>query len=1830
MSVATLIDELRDAGIELWEEAGQLRFRAPKGAMTAQRRDAVREHREEILAHLRARAVTLIPGPDGRYQPFPLTDVQAAYLVGRHDAYGSGGTACQVYGELSYPDLDPDRLARAWNALIARHDMLRATVHPEGHQQVAAEVPQYNIPVTDLRDGDDDQLAAAVEAVRAELSHREYEPARWPLFELRVTRSPRRSVLHVSVDFLIADYLSIQRLLVELHQLYADPDAVLPPLDITFRDYVLAERRLRDGGRYERDRAYWWDRLDELPPAPELPARPEAASGRFERRQSTLDPAAWAAFRRHAASRGLTPSAAVLAAYAEVIGRWSRHPRFTLNLTLLNRQQLHEQVEHLVGDFTTVSLLACDTTPDAPFHRRAAALAAQLFDDMDHRLCSGVTVLRELARRRGREAALMPVVFTSTIGLGEADGGEFEYGISQTPQVWIDCQAVERAGGLVLTWDVREGVFPPGLVADAFAALAGLLADLAAGEAAWDADSPVPLNAEQQRRRQAANDTDGPLPDGLLHAPVLAQAARTPGRLAVRDARVALTYGELVARAGAVAAALRVAGCAPGDRVAVVMDKGAEQVVAVLGALAAGAVYVPIDTVQPPARRAGIIVDAGVRHVLTQPWLADGPWPDGVTAHPVDATAPVEPGTTDLGDAAGAGPDDPAYVIYTSGSTGTPKGVVISHRGALNTIVDINDRFRVGSGDRVLGLANLGFDLSVYDIFGLLAVGGAVVLPDPARRGDPSHWADLVARHEVTVWNSVPAQLQMLAHYLDGDPEVRLPALRLALLSGDWIPVPLPDAVRARVPGLEVVSLGGATEASIWSIHHRIGEVDRERPSIPYGTPLTNQRFHVLDQAGRPCPEWVPGELYIGGAGLALGYLGDPARTAERFVTHTVTGERLYRTGDLGRYWPDGSLEFLGREDSQVKIRGHRIELAEIETALRAHPAVADAVCEAVGERLTDRRLAAFVQPERIAPDRADAEWARDVVTAARAEGEHARSGVDPQRFVEFAGLLDTAALASMAATLHRHGLFATPGASHDLADVVAATGAAEQHHRLLRRWLAALTAEGHLTRDGDRYTATRSFDPAWAEQAWQAVHAAGADVDQAPVLTRYFAESAERHGELLRDEIDPLRALFPEGSLEIGLSAYRDSAINRYVNAVATETVRAVAQAHAGPAPLRLLEIGAGVGGVSHDVIPALRGLSVEYLFTDVTPFFLNEARARFADDDWVTFALFDMNQDYRAQGLAPNSLDVVLCNNALHYARHLPRLFDRLRELLRPGGWLVFIDQTRDNYQIMSSMEFVEAQADFEDERRGRAETFLPRADWLRLLADADAELVGCLPEPDDVFAPLGQAVFVARFKRDRSRIDPDDLGRHLAERLPEYMLPSQVQQVDALPLTGNGKVDRAALRGWLPHEEDTNAAGHEPRDELEQRLAALWAELLQRPRVGRNQDFFQSGGDSLLVSQLAARLRERVPEASRYYFDSLLRQILREPTVAALAEFLRRPVPEGSTGEAPATPASPLVPLGGDGDGPSWVVVHDATGTMAPFVALARELAGTAPTFGLAVTKVDAYLDVDPATLVERLAARYAELLLAHDRPVHLLGYGSGGSLAVEVARNLLESGHPPAGLTLLDGYPLPIRVTDDLLVEYEFARVMGVDPARLGFPADVDAVRRAIRAALPAGAAELSAGAIAGLDGTDATVEDDGVREVAATFRKLAEVPQPERLGGLARALTHARPDLDAEGFVGAQYRVFRHSLAAFGALDLQPYLGDLALLRTTAGDGPLLADDPESDWRDLCLGEVAVGEIPGDHFACLREPHAAAVARAVHAAARAGADHPTGAAGEGAR
>lgn len=985
MSASKLIAELHQKGIEVWAEGDALRFRAPPGHLTDALRAALREQKSQLLEHLRSaprateevRAAVVAPPEDARFSPFPLTDLQNAYWVGRQDAFDAGGVSAHGYLEVAFDVLDPERLERVFQRLIEHHDMLRMVVLPTGEQVVLASVPPFRIPLHDLTQASQEEVDRCLHATRDELSHQVLPADRFPLFEVRATRLPGGTVhLHVSFDLLMADAFSVQLLIEQCTLLYQDLDAPLPRLKHTFREYFseLARRRREQGASaYQRSLEYWRNRLATLPGPPELPLSADAdvkGPRRFVRRKAELEPAAWSALRRNASAAGVTASMALGAAFAEVLRAHSRSSRLTLNLTLFNRLPLIEDVEQIVGDFTSGILLEVDGTRVESFAQRALRLQGQFFEDLEHSTVSSVQVMRE-ANRLGRldTSTGMPYVFTSLLSetgraLRLGPGVRIVEVISQTPQVWLDHQVFELNDSLYFSWDAVEALFPPGLLDTLFAAYVRLIRRLSEDPSAWDAPARQALPPEQLARRESYNATQGAVSPERMESLFLRRAAEHPEAPAVIAGDTVLRYGELEDRSARVASWLQSQGVGTDELVAIVAEKGPEQVVAALAILRAGAAYLPLDPGLPTERLHELLRDAGARRVLTQSHLEESlRWPENIGRLAVDQAMKLSSPEGGLPSRQGNGL---AYVIYTSGSTGRPKGVMIDHRGAVNTLLDMNERFGVGPADRVFALSSLSFDLSVYDVFGTLAAGAAIVMPAPGTQRDPGHWLTLLEQERVSVWNSVPALMEMLIEFIEGEGR-RLPdSLRLVWMSGDWIPLTLPGRLHARGRNLELVSLGGATEASIWSILHPIRDVDPTWRSVPYGAPMVNQRFHVLDEALEPCPEWVTGQLYIGGVGLALGYYGDAERTASRFITHPRTGERLYSTGDLGRFRPEGFIEFLGREDFQVKVQGHRIELGEIEAALSTHPAVRGAVVNAVGKPGGARRLVAYVVPDAV------------------------------------------------------------------------------------------------------------------------------------------------------------------------------------------------------------------------------------------------------------------------------------------------------------------------------------------------------------------------------------------------------------------------------------------------------------------------------------------------------------------------------------------------------------------------------------------------------------------------------------------------------------------------------------------------------------------------------------------------------------------------------------------------------------------------------------------------------------------------------------------------
>uniref|UniRef100_UPI003BAC64F2 amino acid adenylation domain-containing protein n=1 Tax=Stappia sp. TaxID=1870903 RepID=UPI003BAC64F2 len=1455
----------------------------------------------------------ILADPNARHEPFPLTELQYAYWVGRDPRHVLGGIACHAYLETE-PDtpFDIARLEEAWNLLIARHDALRLVVDDTGRQRILAEIPRYHIEVTDLSDVDPDRIAYHLLEMRQTLSHQVLDPSVWPMFDIRLTRMPGgRDRLHISIDMLINDAMSSQILWQEWQALYLSGTAEaagLPPFTISFRDYVLAksapdaERKRRQ----EIDRAYWMAQLDELPQGPQLPlarAPEHIGAPHFSRLQAGLDAPRWEALKAQARAVGVTPAGLLVGVFGEVLAAWSDQARFSLNLTIFDRLALHEDVSRLVGDFTCLTLLPLDFGTSMPLGERLREVQGRMFEALEHRTFSAVDVLRELNRGGSGRQFAAPVVFTSQLGMqdptkGTSEGdvlGRLVHGITQTPQVWLDHQAGEQDGGLVYNWDVVDGLFPAGLVEGMFTAYGAVLEQLADEAAAWR--EPVgDLRPEGQRKvRRAVNETARELSLDMLDAPFFRNAQARPQALALTSGGRSYSYGELAGWVRRLAGALRQAGVRHGERVAVLMEKGAEQSAACLAILSQGGVYVPVDPAMPSQRFASIVETSGIRLGLTQARLIDGLPEFSGKLIPADEEACT--GFEEADPATGRALSDEAYVIYTSGSTGTPKGVLIDHRGASNTVLDINARFDVDENDRIFGFSALGFDLSVYDLFGTFAAGAALVLPDPEGTHDPSHWTELIARHGVTVWNSVPAVCDLLL----GETEADLSSLRLVLLSGDWVPLKLPAILRERVPGARLIAMGGATEASIWSNWFDVEEVRPGWTSIPYGTPLSNQSYRVLDTRLRDRPDWVIGDLHIGGVGLALGYEGDRERTEAAFITHP-DGERLYRTGDMARYWPDGIIEFLGRRDTQVKIAGHRIELGDIEAALAGHAGIRDAVVDVVGSQERGRRLVAWLRLEGTHPDFHEDLAADPAEAAAIAAslGNNIEGGITSAALPESRAGAYAVWQAELAARMlvdlfTEAGLLGEGDKSFGTQDAETALGLAADFRTLLPRWLAHLERQGVLRREGERFAA-HALPPSWGDLE----HRAGELEIASGLLARVEGVMPELAA-VLRGEMDPLELFYADGAdlSPERLARMHPCAVDAHRRI--GETLAAMAKV-AGR-PLRVLEVGARAGVAARDWLTGLVEAAgevpahtlVDLVLADPSPLLLTEAERDLPGGLQAATVVFDP-EGIMPVGLESNSFDVVLAFNALHRARDVDTVLAVVRSLLKPAGHLLAVELTVNGPMIDLTAGLIERGfAGLADGRKRSGLPLMAAPAWTQSLEDAgfDAAMALDPAENGDL------AVLVARNADPAVHFRPERVIRHLEGLLPAYMVPRQVVPLAALPLSANGKVDRKRLPlpGEVAPGQQALAA---PRSESERRLAAIWSELLGH-QLGRDSNFFAVGGDSLIAVRMAERIR------AVFGHKVKLRTIFAMEDLAELAAHL-----DGLRGAAPDMPDDAAVPL------------------------------------------------------------------------------------------------------------------------------------------------------------------------------------------------------------------------------------------------------------------------------------------------------------------------------
>ncbi|CAO3408742.1 amino acid adenylation domain-containing protein [Azospirillum largimobile] len=1422
--------------------------------------------------------------------------------------------------------LNREAVQAAVDLLVGRHESLRTVFREEGGRPVQVMRPAGTLPVavrfTDLS-GDAD-CEGTLRRLLEEEVRTLFDLVDGPLMRVQlVACGADDHHLQVSLHHAIADGWSMNVLLDEFGEAYAacceDRAPDLPALTVQYADLARWQRDLLEAGEGARQLAHWTAKLGDRHPVLELPTdrpRPAGGSQRGAAVHCAIDDGLAAGLRALARRTGVTLPTLLLASYTALLHRYSGQDDIRIGCTLANRRSTDS--ERLIGFFVNMAVLCADLSDDPAFDallRRVgdAALDAQANQDLPFdRLVEELQPERDLAHHPLFQAAY-DHQWQRLDGLDRLPGLRVEAveHLQLATQFDLILHTTERAGasgncrlGAFFTYslDLFEPETVERMARHWLTLLRGVVADPAQPVtrlSLMDAAEAAALVAGWNDPARNAACPPGPLPASApgLHARIAEQARRTPEAPAVTCDGVTLSYGELDRRSDRLARQLRAFGVGPDRLVGLAAERSFDLIVGMLGILKAGGGYLPLDPSYPADRLLYMQADSGIGLVVTQTHLRGNlPLADGVRAICVgeEPDAPDGP-PPDLSRAGSL-----AYCIYTSGSTGQPKGVAVTHANVLRLFSSCPPDLRFDGRDVWALFHSYAFDFSVWEIFGALLHGGRLVVVPYYTSRSPADCFALLRDEGVTVLNQTPSAFRQLVPVALAAPRDAL-SLRLVVFGGEALEM---ESLRGWFDHFgdsrpRLVNMYGITETTVHVTHRlltiadlpeRAEAPDRAEAGAPVGMPLGDLRWYFLDRHLQPVPSGVAGEIHVGGAGLARAYLNRPGLTAGRFVADPFgasfgeAGGRLYRSGDLARFWPDGRVEYLGRADQQIKLRGFRIEPGEIEAAIRRQPAVADAAVLLRGDG-ADRRLVAYAVADEAALRDRPEEQSGDLVGQWNTVFDGTYSRAEAAAGPSFTGWNDSYDDRPIPEAQMREWLDATVARilalkPERLLEIGCGVG-------LLTQALAPHCAVYH----GSDFSA-------------QAIADLGAWAAGRPELA---------HIRLIRREATDFEATDFEGAEEGGYD---------------TVVINSVAQYFPdGDYLLRVLEGAARVlrpGG--RIFLGDLRPLHLQPLFHASVALWRAEeqaspaqlrarvGRAMAEDGELLLAPGFFPALRERIPGIGRIDLDLRCgrADNELTRYRFDAVLHIGVDELRPAGGWreagedLVRLDRllaeerpaglriagvanrrlARDlaAWTAMSGTGSPTAAA--LRERIGRLEPTGADPDAYRALAEAHGyrARIGWSVGPDgagdaegrfdvEIFDPARMERHPAAAEampsgawrahcsdpllaRQRRTFAPRLLSA-LRASLPGHMVPSQLLRVERLPLTVNGKLDRDRLADHDQPMQVTASAHVPPETPVETALAAIWAEVLGVTRVGLDDDFFELGGHSLLATQVASRV-------------------------------------------------------------------------------------------------------------------------------------------------------------------------------------------------------------------------------------------------------------------------------------------------------------------------------------------------------------------------------------
>lgn len=1518
MILADFLAHLDSLNVKLWVEDDKLRFSAPKGAMTPDLRDTLAHYKPDIITLLKRPNISPIPSTP-RQTDLPLSFAQQRLwflhqLVPQNPAYNLP-TVLHLTGKLN-----PSLLEQVLNQIVSRHEILCTTFGlSKSGQPVQIINPAFHIFINLDYAKHSTPHELAWQLLKTE-SHRPFDLETGPLVRgFLVQLNPEEHLLLITMHHIVSDGWSVGILLRELgavyHALVTAVSPVFPPLPIQYADYACWQRQRLQDGAIENQLVYWRKHLANLPEI-NLPTdytRPSVPSFQGHHSPINLSPALSHQLKTLSQNEGVSLFMTLMAAFQVLLYRYTGQTDSVVGTPIANRH--HPDIENLVGFFVNTLIIRTNLSGQPAFrdvlHQvREVTLAAYANQDVPFELLvENLQPERDLGKN-----PLCQVVFAlqntpiSALSLPELvvkplvlDAGTVRFD--------LECHMWEEEGCLQGIIIYSTDLFTAETIERLGTHFQSLLASIVSNPDQPITQLPLLTTGEYQQLVVAWNQTSTPLPTGYVQEWVEAWATQTPWATAVipsSQTESSLTYLQLNQQANQVAHYLRRLGVGPDVPVAVCLERTAHMIVALLGILKAGGAYVPLDPAYPAERLVLMLDDLKQGNpdlsVLTHSTLKSKLPIKGVCLLALDEI---------WGEITAESTDTPkicldlenlAYIIYTSGSTGRPKGVQIPHRGLQNLVAWHQQAFAVSTADRAAHLSGLGFDASVWELWPYLASGATLHLVDQETRLSPAKLRDWFITHQITQ-SFAPTPLVAGLLTLPWPKNVALTTL---LTGGDRLKTyPSED-----LP-FELINNYGPTEYSVVTTSGQVPRQPQTDKAPAIGRPIANTRLYILDTHYQTVPVGVYGELCISGAGLARGYLHQPGLTADRFSPdpfNHVPGSRLYRTGDRVRYLPDGRLEFADRLDQQIKIRGFRIELGEIEALVTKYPGVRECIALAIEMNGEKRLVTYFVPnnqsettdvPQVAAITTHIAQWQKlydetylqpattsdatfNIVgwnssyTGAPIPAEAMQEWVEytanrvlswqPQRVLEIGcgtGLL----------------LFRiAPHCLHYLATDFSPIAVATLKNQLQNHFLPQVTLSVQTADDFAGINRESRFDTVILNSVVQYFPNAAYLLQ----VVKQAVEVVEANGRIFIGDVRslPLLPIF-HASVEFAHapSNWTADQLRQRIKARMAQEQELVLD------PAFFFALQAHLPQITQVQILLKRG----YTHNELTSFRYDVILHIESDTPSITSV---PQVDWQQDGLTVEKLQNYLATT-LPTALRITRIPNaRLQKDNFLWNWLT--SHPSDTISDVRKAVATTPLAGIEPEalwRLGESLNYQVAIYTSSLLADccevvfARPETAVSPPDPLPPSTPSWEDYATNPLHNHTKRTLLQKVNQYLANQLPDYMQPAALILLDALPLTANGKIDRRVLI--------TNAQAHlsgihttiyaSPQNQIERQIAAIWQESLGVERVGREDNFFNLGGHSLLLVKVHERLSQTFNKPIP------LRDMFKYTTVAALAGYL-----------------------------------------------------------------------------------------------------------------------------------------------------------------------------------------------------------------------------------------------------------------------------------------------------------------------------------------------------